>query len=192
MTAIAAVVEGGRIWLGADSALSDTATHDLRIIVNQKVFKIGDMLIGVAGSPRMGDVLRFNLVMPKHPKRMDAARFMRLHFIDALREAAKKAGVMAQQFGVEEMDAHLLIGYRGRLFVIEGDLHIHEWTTDYAAIGSGGPVACGALSVSSGMPGRKRVLAALSAAERFTISVRRPFYVLETGTATEDVSKKQQ
>jgi ATP-dependent protease HslVU (ClpYQ) peptidase subunit len=171
--------------------LSDTHTHDLRVIVNQKVFKLGEMLLGVAGSPRVGDILRFHLVVPKHPRRMDAARYMRLHFIEALREVIKRSGALAQQFGVEEMDAHILVGYRGRLFVIEGDLHIHEWASDYAAIGSGGPVACGALSVSQGMPGRKRVLAALSAAERFTISVRRPFYVLETGTAAEDASKNQ-
>jgi ATP-dependent protease HslVU (ClpYQ) peptidase subunit len=191
LTAIAAVVDGGKIWIGGDSALSDTGTHDLRVCVNQKIFKLGEMVLGVAGSPRVGDVLRFQLAVPKHPKRMDPARFMRTHFVEAVREILKKSGALTQQFGAEFMDAHVLIGYRGRLFVMEDDLHIHEWTEDYAAIGSGGSVACGALSVSSGLPGRKRVLAALSAAERFTISVRRPFYVLETGTAAEDVSKKQ-
>jgi ATP-dependent protease HslVU (ClpYQ) peptidase subunit len=192
LTAIAAVVDGGKVWMGADSALSDMHTHELRIVTNQKIFKLGEMLLGVAGSPRVGDALRFQLVMPKHPKRMDAAKFLRTHFVDAMRDVLKKAGTLSLQFGVEEMDASVIIGYRGRLFVVEGDMHVHEWPTDYAAVGSGGAVACGALSVSSGVPGRKRLLAALSAAERFTISVRRPFYVLETGETVVDVSKKQE
>jgi hypothetical protein len=40
-------------------------------------------------------------------------------------------------------------------------------------------VANGALSVSRGVPPRKRILAALSASERYTASVRKPFYIVE-------------
>lgn len=179
MTCIVGIVEGGKVWIGGDSALSDMDTHELIACSNQKVFRVGEMLIGVSGSARVSDALRYQLDMPRHPRRMELGRFMRTLFVDAVRDALRKAGTLQQHQGVEGCDANLLVGYRTRLFVIEGDLHIHEAIDDYAAIGSGGAVANGAMSVSQGVQTRKRIIAALGAAERYTVSVRRPFYVLE-------------
>jgi ATP-dependent protease HslVU (ClpYQ) peptidase subunit len=179
VTAIVGVVDGARVMIGGDSALTDMGTHELIACVNQKVFKLGDMVIGVSGSARVADSLRYRLDVPRHPRRMDAGRFMRTVFLDSVRDVLRKEGTLMQQHGIEGCDAHVLIGYRGRLFIIEGDLHVHEAIDDYAAIGSGGAVASGALSVTQGIPPRKRIIAALAAAERFTASVRRPFIVME-------------
>lgn len=178
MTCIVGVIEGGKAWVGGDSALSDMDTHELIACVNQKVFRVGEYLIGCSGSPRVGDALRYSFDPPKHPRRMDVSRFMRTSFINGVREALKHAGALQVHQGVEGCEAHVLIGYLGRLFIIEEDLHIHEAIDEYAAVGSGGAVANGALSVSKGVPPRKRILAALAASERYTASVRRPFYVL--------------
>jgi ATP-dependent protease HslVU (ClpYQ) peptidase subunit len=179
MTCIVGVIEGGKAWLGGDSALSDMHTHELIACVNQKVFRVGDFLVGVCSSARVADVLRYSFDPPKHPRRMDPARYMRTVVVDAMRDALRKAGALSHVHGVEGVDANILIGYRGRLFIVEGDLHIHEALDDYAAMGSGGAVANGALSVSRGVPPRKRILAALSASERYTASVRKPFYIVE-------------
>jgi ATP-dependent protease HslVU (ClpYQ) peptidase subunit len=178
VTCIVGVIDGGKAWVGGDSALSCVETHELIACVNQKVFRVGDFLIGVSGSARVGDVLRYRLVPPKPPRRMDPARYMRTDFMDAVRETLRKNGTMALLHAVESCEATILIGYRGRLFIIESDLHIHEAIDDYAAVGSGGSVANGALSVSRGVPARKRILAALAASERYTTSVRRPFIVI--------------
>jgi ATP-dependent protease HslVU (ClpYQ) peptidase subunit len=180
VTCIVGVVEGGHAWIGGDSALSNMDSHELIACVNQKVFKVGGCLIGVCSSARVADVLRYAFEPPKHPRRMDPARYMRTLFVDAVREALRKSGTLQQMHGVDAIDAQLLIGYRGRLFIVEGDLHIHEALDEYAAMGSGGSVANGALSVSRGVPPRKRILAALAASERYTASVRRPFYVMQS------------
>jgi len=182
MTVIAGLVEGGQVWMGGDSALSDMVTHELVAMSNQKVFRVGAMLIGVCGSARVGDVLRYELTIPKHARRVDTSRYMRTTFINAVRDTFRNAGLYAKD-QPEEIDSRMLVGYRGRLFTIEEDLHIHEVVDDFAAVGSGASTALGALVVSQGVPPRKRLLAALAAAERYIASVRRPFYVhqLEDG-----------
>ena len=178
MTCIIGVVEGAQVWVGGDSALSNMSTHEIVTAANQKVFRVGDLLLGVSGSPRVCDVLRYSLEPPRHPKRMEAGRYIRTLFMDAMRDTLKKAGVLRVQAGIEDCDANILIGYRGRLFTVEDDFHAHETVDDYVSIGSGSAVANGALSVSQGVAPRKRVIAALAASERYTASVRRPFYVL--------------
>lgn len=179
MTCIVGIVEGAKVWIGGDSAMSNMDTHELAACANPKVYRVGEFLIGCAGSLRVGDALRYELDPPKHPRRMDAGRYMRTLFINAVRETLRKAGTLQKAHEVEQCDAHLIVGYRGRLFVIEDDLHIHETTDSYVSVGSGSSVAHGALAVSSGVAPRKRILNALNASERYTASVRRPFYVLE-------------
>jgi ATP-dependent protease HslVU (ClpYQ) peptidase subunit len=178
VTVIAGVVDGGRVWMGGDSAFSNMATHEIIACSNQKVFKVGAFLVGVCGSARVADVLRYSFTAPKHARRLEVGRYMRTVFLDAAREAFRRSGLY-QKDEPEKIDAQVLLGYRGRLFVLEEDLHIHEAIDDFAAIGSGGQVASGAMAVTRSAAPRKRILSAMQAAERYTASVRRPFYVLE-------------
>jgi ATP-dependent protease HslVU (ClpYQ) peptidase subunit len=179
VTVIAAVVEGGRAWMGGDSAFHDPVTHELSARANQKVFRSGAFLIGVCQSARVLDVLRYEFAPPKHPRGLDAARYMRTLFVTAVRDALKLAGVAKKDDNREEVDAQILVAYRGRLFVIEEDFQVGEPIDDFAAIGSGGDVARGALTVLDRVPPKPRIRAALEAAERYNITVRRPFYVLD-------------
>lgn len=178
MTVIVGLVEGDQVFMGGDSAFSNMDTHELVACSNQKVFRVGAFLIGCCGSGRVMDVLRYAFAPPKHPRGMDASRYMRTVFLDAVREAFRKGG-MYRKDEPEAIDGCVLIGYRKRLFVLEEDLHMHEAIDDFAAIGSGGSVASGAMVVSHGVPAKKRLRAAMEAAERYTASVRRPFYVVE-------------
>lgn len=183
MTVIVGLVgPAGSIYMGGDSAFSDMTTHEIVACSNRKVFVNGPFVIGFAGSARVGDVLRYSLVPPKHPRGCDAARFMRTVFVDTVRETFRKAGLYRKD-EPEEVDATVLIGYRRGLYVLDADLHIHEVIDEFAAIGSGGSVASGAMAVSHGVPARQRIKAALEAAERFTVSVRRPFYVIQGDNA---------
>jgi ATP-dependent protease HslVU (ClpYQ) peptidase subunit len=178
MTCIAAVVEGGQVWMGGDSAFSDRS-FSLVTRANQKVFRNGAFLIGVCGSARVLDVLRYSFEPPKHARGMDVARYMRTAFVDEVRKSLKAAGAMRKEHELEDVESAFLVGYRGRLFQVEPDFQVGEAIDDFSAIGSGGDVALGALTVTQGTPPRKRVLAALQAAERYNAGVRRPFYVLE-------------
>lgn len=180
MTVIVGVVEGDTVWMGGDSAYSMGSF--LAVRATPKVFKNGPFLIGCCGGPRVRDVLRYAFDPPKHPRGMDIARYMRVAFVDGMREALKRAGVLRKAQDVEELtDSAILVAYRGRLFEIEEDFQVGEPMDDFGAVGSGSEVALGALVVTGTVTPRKRILGALAASERYNTTVRRPFYVLQMG-----------
>jgi len=176
MTVIAGLVEGDRIFMGGDSASSNN-DGDLVMRADQKVFRNGPFLIGFAGSWRMGQLLRYAFVPPKHPKRQDTYRFLVTTFIDAVRDCLRRGGFASKIHDVEEIDGVFLLGYRGRLFIVDADYQVAEAIDGFLAIGSGGQIAQGALSATQGVDPKKRVRQALEAAERYNTGVRRPFYV---------------
>lgn len=176
MTCIAAVVEGDRIFMGGDSAGVDD-DFSLTVRADQKVFRNGDFLFGFAGSFRMGQLLHYAFIPPKHPRRQDVYQYMVLDFVDAVRDCMKKGGLAHKHNDVESFEGGFLVGYRGRLFLVDGDYQTGEAVDGFASIGLGASVAQGALYVTEGVEPRKRVRSALEAAERYSAGVRRPFYV---------------
>jgi ATP-dependent protease HslVU (ClpYQ) peptidase subunit len=85
-------------------------------------------------------------------------------------------GAENEEDGSQSFDGALLVAVRGNLFVIDEDFQVGEHADGYAAIGSGGSVALGALHATDGyLPHDKRVIAALKASERFCAGVRGPF-----------------
>jgi hypothetical protein len=125
------------------------------------------------------DVMRYVFIPPKHPRGLDVQCYMRTLFVDAMREALKRSGALHVMNGTEEFaGSEILVGYRRRLFDIDQDFLVMELADDFCAIGGGAEVAQGALHVSAAVPPRKRLLAAMSASERFNAGVRRPFTVL--------------
>lgn len=181
MTCIAGVVEGDRVWIGGDSAgIEDMA---MTVRADQKVFRNGDFLFGFCGSFRMGQLLRYAFVPPKHPRRMDVHRYLVTVFVDDLRDVLKRGGFARREHEIEEIDGRFLVGYRGRLFQVQEDYQVAEAVDGFAAAGCGADIALGALCVSQGVEPRKRIRAALEAAERYSAGVRRPFYVQTLGDA---------
>lgn len=176
MTCIAALVEGDRIFMGGDSA-GICEDYSLTVRADQKVFHNGEFMVGFSGSFRMGQLLRYAFMPPKHPRKQDLYQYMVLDFVDGVRECLKKGGFAHKQNEVEAIDGGFLVGYRGRLFNIDEDYQVGEPVDGFAAIGCGAAIAQGALFVSQGTEPRKRVRAALEAAERYCGGVRRPFYV---------------
>jgi hypothetical protein len=178
VTVIAGIVaDDGTIYMAGDSSCTTTSGKQY-ILAAPKVFLLGGFLIGCCGAPRIADVLRFHFTPPKHARGVDVQRYMRLAFVDAYREALKKAGALHVMNAVESaVESAVLVGYRRRLFEIDDDFTVTEVSDNFFAMGSGGQVARGALYASKDTP-RKRLLAALAAAERFESSVRRPFTVL--------------
>lgn len=178
MTCIAGVIaDDGSIVMGGDSA----NFCGTRLVLRQtpKVFRNGPFLIGCAGSLRVRDAMRYHFTPPKHPRGMDVQCFMRTVFIDAVRDSLRRAGTLLRKNEIEELiDSKMLVGYRRRLFEIEEDFQVGESFDEFSAVGCGADVANGALCVSGDVTPRKRILAALSAAERYNTGVRRPFAVL--------------
>lgn len=186
MSCVVGLIEGGSVYMGADSAA--VAGFDLYVRKDRKLFRRGEFLFGVSGSSRVQDRLRYGLVLPEHPVGMDAMEYLAVPFVDALRADLQAAGVGRKENEVEAMadQAALLVGYRGGLFTVFCDYQVAENHASYAAVGCGADFAVGALHALSAceerhpvriphLTPRGRLEVALTAAEQWSAGVRGPF-----------------
>ena len=177
MTCIVGFVEGNNVWIGGDSAT--VGGYDLTVKDNPKVFRNGDMLIGVCGSPRVSQVLRYALNAPDHDPRIELDKYLATYWIDAVRSCLKDKGCAQNDKGEDAAAgwSAWLVGYKGQLRVVWSDYQVVTPADGYFAIGCGGPIARGALYAASHLPARERVELALQAAERCSAGVRGPFHI---------------
>jgi ATP-dependent protease HslVU (ClpYQ) peptidase subunit len=176
MTAVVGLIEGGKVYIGADSA--GVSGLNLTVRADAKVFRRKRYLFGFTTSFRMGQLIRYSLVLPKPTGNLDA--FMSTTFVDALRDCLKSGGWAAKDNDREE-GGTFLVGVRGRLYAVYGDYQVGKAADGFAAVGCGDQVALGALfaTADAGLSPRRRVLGALAAAERFSAGVRGPFACLK-------------
>ena len=178
MTVIAGAIGKGSVWIGGDRSLTESGTSQLTHGPS-KVFRNGEVVIGSAGSARVGQLLQYILVVPKRQTKTSADRYICGQLVDSMRECLSKAGALTKKDGIEQMAGSLLVGYRGSLYMVDDEFFAYESSDGYDAVGSGSSVALGALAVSRAEPNtRSRVLAALRAAEHHDSAVRGPFDVV--------------
>lgn len=180
MTCVVGVVHDGKVYLAADSA--GISGMDLRIRTDKKVFEVDEFVIGIAGSFRMGNILRFSFNPPIHHEDVDPFHYMATDFIDEVRHALKDGGYSKKDNNVETTTGGtFLVGYRGRLFEIDSDFQVAENVHGYAAIGCGDQVALGSLFSTDDFDNPEdRLEEALEAAEAFSAGVRAPFNFIST------------
>lgn len=164
MTCIVAIASGGRVWMGADSLITqgDVVTSSKA----PKVYEAGGALIGFAGALSHAQAFRrwasgrkLSAKGLRDGSLVDSARkFIRARFRD-------------------EYEAEHIVAIGGELFVFDCTLGMDEPAEQFAAIGSGAQFALGALFASSSARPALRIPTALEAAERFSGSVRRPWSV---------------
>jgi ATP-dependent protease HslVU (ClpYQ) peptidase subunit len=177
MTCIAALVDGKKIYMGADSA--GVAGYRLEIRAGRKLFVNNGFLFGFTSSFRMGQLLRYDF-KPPSCKYKDLDRFMVRDFVKAVRKCLSKGG-FAQKKDAVESGGTFLVGHKGRLYCIENDFQVGETVDGFNAVGCGGSyaqAALWALRKSRASP-QTKILRALEAAEHFSAGVRRPFHVME-------------
>ena len=174
MTCIIGLVEGGKTYMGADSA----AVSGVNICTrkDEKIFHSPPFLIGFTTSFRMGQLLRYSLKIRGKVRNNDIFKFMCTHFVDACRESFKAGGWSGAVEG-RENGGCFLVAYKNRLFTVESDFQVGEVHDKYAALGSGDLVAMGAMHATQTENPIERINRALSASECFISSVRRPFYI---------------
>ncbi|GAA3785553.1 hypothetical protein GCM10022403_020400 [Streptomyces coacervatus] len=177
MTVIVGLVHRKRVHLAGDSAGSDD--YRLTICRDPKVFTSGPYVLGFTSSFRMGQLLHYALE-PPHPEG-DLYRFMATTFVNAVRNCLKDGG-WARKESEQEQAGTFLVGIHGRLFAIHGDYQVAEPADAYAAVGCGDEYALGALHATAdlGMRPRKRLGAALRAADHHSGAVAAPYTYVKT------------
>lgn len=180
MTAVVGLIDKERIWIGADSA----ASSDNLVVErsDEKVFQVNEYLVGIAGSFRMGNLLRYSILpaIESQHQDVDNETFIHTSFINTIQE-----GFNSFKFSYREQEEAFggifLVGYRGTLFAVHDDFHIGTYKDNYAALGSGREYCYGSLYSTKSLPSKERVLTALGASVKYCPTVSDPFVVKSIG-----------
>lgn len=181
MTCIVALEQDGIVYLGGDSVA--IAELDTVSRADEKVFLKNDseLAIGFSGSFRMGQLLRYALNVPEHKAGVDDMAYFVTDFIDAVRALFKEKGFLKRENDEESQDGSFVVGYRGKLYVIDNDFQVERPSSGYASIGSGAMTALGAMYATKEMREPvKRIGIALAAASEYNAGVKPPFTMLHT------------
>lgn len=187
MTCIAAIVKDGAVYMAGDAACGRGYLRSL--IKTPKVLQIGQFVMGFSGSARNAQILSNLFSPPRLPDSSSAEsgdplyRYMVGEFVNQLRATLKGAGCTTLKDASEGLvgGSSFLVGVRGRLFTIDSEFSVHEWTTDYSSVGCGEDFAMGALFATSSttLEPKERLRLALEAAEAGSGFVQRPFSFVE-------------
>lgn len=180
MTCIVGIEDGGVVYMGGDSALTDADSGSLRVLNDPKVFLKNGLAIGCCASTRVLQLLQHSFDPPSPEKGVDDLTYLVTSFMDAFRAIQKKKGTMRKDGDVETHDSQVLLGFRGRLYCIEEDFQVYRTSDRWASVGSGSDLALGSMysTAHMGMKPRDRIRLALNAAEAYNSQVRRPFHII--------------
>jgi len=172
MSTVMAIVDNGKVWMGADS-YATTKGGERRRMKCTKIFTNGPYLIGYIGSVRTGQVLRPEYFIA--PKKVHG-------FPDKLITHFEKKKCLAvdPETQCSVFESNLLIAtHEGRLYEILVDFQMNE-IEDFTSIGSGSNFALGSLYTTRDWSSpKKRILTALKVAAIYDMSTGPPFIVEE-------------
>lgn len=172
MTCIIGLVHNGKAYIGADSQYLE-GWHKVTNL-NPKIFRKGELLIGSSGSQRVSDIVEHNLELVRN-RDWVPIKYIADYFVPALRSCLSLHGAIIKK-DTEEMGAVIMIGYKGKLFIIGEDFTISE-VGPYEAIGAGGKYVYGYLYATGITDPIAAIHGALECAEHFCAGVCRPFVV---------------
>lgn len=141
VTVILGAVDNTTMYMGSDSQV--TYGNSKGVVKDLKVFKKGDMLFGVCGSPRIIQLLHYSLNLPEQPKNFPDYAYMGSYFIDAVRECLKVGGYSKIDNNIET-GGDFLVAYHGVIYDIDSNFSVTHFEKEVAAIGSGDETAIGA------------------------------------------------
>jgi ATP-dependent protease HslVU (ClpYQ) peptidase subunit len=130
------MIENGKVTIGGDSAGSNT--HHVRHILNPKVFRNGEFIMGCTTSWRVMQLLEFSLKLPPVGD-TEIYKYMCTTFIKKVRKCFEKGGVTD--------GATFLVGHKNRLFRVENNFQVTENGEGIDACGSGEEYGLGAMKV---------------------------------------------
>jgi len=181
MTLVIAEEEADRVIMGADSAAGgreETYTYPEL----EKIVQRGPYLIGHCGNGRVGQVVNLLVEWPEPPQSGELLPFFAREVVPEIRRAITDAGATQEGRGILGDTTVLLVGLRGKLFIVGADLNVVR-SSGMACIGAGrhhGYGAMHALKAAGVELARQRIELALQAAANYSNYVRPPFRILET------------
>lgn len=147
MTAIVGIQGKGWVVLASDTVTTYT---DRPYVAKgcEKINKVGEYLIAVAGDAIAGDILNNLWQPPKVVKTKEPEKFLMLKVLPSIKQALTDAGYDSNPANKKDDDAgwDALICFNGKLYQISDDYGYMKDDKGLYGIGSGGALALGALA----------------------------------------------
>ena len=179
MTCVVAIVDSSNnIHMGSDSLASDS--HSQTIMTDSKLFMIGELLVGFAGSFRSAQVLQYQMFLPERGELQEDMEYLVASFIPVLRTVFADNGLGDDILGSDGFDGEFLLGYRGQVYKMQNDFSLIVAKDDFVSIGAGGEVSSAVLYATKDMdiaPTDRLELALKSSAYQIT-TVKEPFHFI--------------
>lgn len=179
MTCIVGYIENeNKVWIGGDSAAVSGVDRVPRL--DSKVFKIGNFLIGCAGSFRAMQVVRFQFKPPKQKPKQDLFEYMCTDFVYELKSKMRETGLILMKDELHEHESRFLVATKGRLFDIDFDFQVGENIERWNAVGQPESYVMGAMKAMDGMSitPKEKIQKCLSIASHYSGAVCRPFNIM--------------
>jgi ATP-dependent protease HslVU (ClpYQ) peptidase subunit len=177
MTCIVALKENGKIYFGADKALSDAYT--MRKISYNKIFKKGKYILGYTGSPRLGQLLEHVIELPEPPKSGANLHFIVSSFIESVRKGLKEYG-FSEVDNNKEKGGIFIIGIDGEIFKVYNDFQVSTYENNVICCGSGEDYAEATMEALKDIfPPKERIAKAIEIAGKFITTVTQDCIILE-------------
>lgn len=173
MTCIIGMVQDGKVYMGGDSQVSRSG--NFYITQREKVFRVGEFIIGSAGSIRMSNIMQYHF-SPTPIEIENIDRYMVINFVEQIRGIFKDLGFSTIENNVESC-GEFLVGVRGKLYRIDSDFQVDREVFDIMAVGSGENHAMGAMLALSDLLPEQRIRRSLEIVSQLNCTVCAPFYV---------------
>lgn len=181
MTLIIGIVDdNGSVFVGGDSG--GVSGYEIETRTDKKVFfrdcPTGEkMLIGFSTSFRMGQLLRYGLIIPEHKEGLSNMEYMVSYFVEYVKACLKNGGFAPKSDDFGDKGGYFIVAYRSELFKIECDFQVSQVNRNYVAAGCGENIALGALYANARHTSFSRIRIAMMAAMEHNATIRAPFTV---------------
>lgn len=173
MTCLVAVEHATGVTVGCDSFLGD---EDGRIAVSHAKWWTPrrGMLIAYAGSFRAAQIAE-HAMKPRAQKRgEDDEAYLVTAIANGIAAAHRDADLPTK-----DRDGCFIVAHRGRAWLVQDDYSVVRPDGGYVALGAAESVALGALSATTDLHPRERVMRALRAAALHSQQACEPFHVVD-------------
>ena len=183
MTTIVAVVKNGNVTMGADAQVTD-GSRPFKHLSMEKITKNNGWLIAGSGDSTPCDILQLIFIppVPGIKERENLYKFMVTKFVPAMRECLEENGWKEEK---EDKDTgfNMLFAFDGEVFDIGNDFSVLLNSDGIYGVGSGSPIAIGALYAGAS------VEKALEIAANNDIYTSAPFQIIRQQKQSKPIKK---
>lgn len=181
MTCIVGYVDKGKVWIGGDSAA--TAGYDKYIYHAEepKVFKRDNIIFGMTGSSRIGQLIRYALEIPTKEEGCADIVYLSNQLMPAMLKCFKNHQMFKIKDERIEESWGAIIGFNGKIYRVDGNFNLMRTNKNYVAHGAGQDFALGVFYAlqDSNIGPKTKITKALEASAEFSTVVSPPFNIVE-------------